>query len=220
MVIGGKGQPMLSDRDLVQRILERDERALEALLAQHGEAIQRHLARIVGVGPNGDDAAAQDLAQETWLRVWQRAEQWDGRGSFAGWLYRIATNLAYNYLRSVKRRREEPLDAAQEGGAFESNASEGDEPGAPPGWLVDDSTLAPEDALEEAEERERLRQLVGGLALDKREVLVLVNEMGLSLQAAAEALGIPEGTAKSRLHYAKKTLARLWQDQENHREMS
>src|SRR5512136_2845891 len=144
---------MQSDQDLVQRILERDARAFEALLAQHGEAIQRHLARIAG-----DPAAAQDLAQETWLRVWQRAEQWDGRGSFTGWLYRIATHLAFNYLRSVKRRREEPLDAAQESGVFEGNASEGDEPGAPPGWLVDDSTLAMDDALEEAEERERLRQ--------------------------------------------------------------
>ena len=202
---------MLSDRDLVQRILERDERALEALLAQHGEAIQRHLARIVGVGPNGDDAAAQDLAQETWLRVWQRAEQWDGRGSFAGWLYRIATNLAFNYLRSVKRRREEPLDAASEGDAAEGAGS-----GAPPGWLVDESWLGLDDALEEAEERERLRRLMGGLSPDKRQILVLVNEMDLSLQAAAEALGIPEGTAKSRLHYAKKRLAHEWQELETH----
>jgi len=201
---------ILSDHDLVERLVERDARAFEAFLAQHGEAIRRHLARIVG-----DEAAAQDLAQETFLRVWLRADQWDGRGSLAGWLYRIATNLAFNHLRSLKRRREEPLDATPEGGAFEGNAFD-----ALPGWLVDESALGLDDAVQEAEEHARLRQLVGELSPDKREVLYLVNEMDLSLQAAAEALGIPEGTAKSRLHYAKKYLACHWQDQDHHGEMS
>jgi len=110
---------MLSDQDLVERILERDAHAFEALLARYGDVIRRHLARLVG-----QDAAAQDLAQETFLRVWTRAEQWDGRGSFAGWLYRIATNLAFNYLRSVGRRRELPLEG------------EDDEAGGEEGWIL------------------------------------------------------------------------------------
>ena len=49
---------------------------------------------------------------------------------------------------------------------------------------------------------------------DKREVLILVHEMEMSIHDAADELGIPEGTAKSRLHYAKKRLARQWQDME------
>jgi RNA polymerase sigma-70 factor (ECF subfamily) len=94
---------MPSDQHLMGRVRERDARAFEALFERYGELIRRHLARITR-----DDAAAQDLVQEVFLRVWTRAEQWDGRGPFKAWLYRIATNLALNHLRSVRRRREQP----------------------------------------------------------------------------------------------------------------
>jgi len=189
---------MLSDQDLVQRILERDAHAFEAIFERYAETIRRHLARLVE-----NDVAAQDLVQETFLRVWTRAEQWDGRGSFAGWLYRIATNLAFNYLRSMRRRREQPLEAL----AAEDEA----EQDYLPAWMMDPSP-GPDAAFESLEQHEQFRHLVQGLPEDKRDVLYLVHEMEMSIQAAADELGIPEGTAKSRLHYAKKRLAREWQD--------
>jgi len=191
---------MLSDQDLVQHILERDAHAFEAIFERYTETIRRHLARLVE-----NDAVAQDLVQETFLRVWTRAEQWDGRGSFAGWLYRIATNLAFNYLRSMRRRREQPLEVL----AAEDEA----EQDYLPAWMMDPSP-GPDAAFESIEQREQFRHLVQGLPEDKREVLHLVHEMEMSIQAAAEELGIPEGTAKSRLHYAKKRLAQQWQDLE------
>jgi RNA polymerase sigma-70 factor (ECF subfamily) len=191
---------MLSDQDLVQRILERDAHAFEAIFERYAETIRRHLARLVE-----NDVAAQDLVQETFLRVWTRAEQWDGRGSFAGWLYRIATNLAFNHLRSMRRRREQPLEAL----AAEDEA----EQDYLPAWMMDPSP-GPDAAFESIEQHEQFRHLVRGLPEDKRDVLYLVHEMEMSIQAAAEELGIPEGTAKSRLHYAKKHLARKWQDLE------
>jgi RNA polymerase sigma-70 factor (ECF subfamily) len=189
---------MLSDQDLVQRILERDAHAFEAIFERYAETIRRHLARLVE-----NDVAAQDLVQETFLRVWTRAEQWDGRGSFAGWLYRIATNLAFNHLRSMRRRREQPLEAL----AAEDEA----EQDYLPAWMMDPSP-GPDAAFESIEQRKQFRHLVQGLPEDKRDVLYLVHEMEMSIQAAADELGIPEGTAKSRLHYAKKRLARQWQD--------
>ncbi len=190
---------MLSDQDLVQRILERDAHAFEAIFERYAETIRRHLARLVE-----NDVAAQDLVQETFLRVWTRAEQWDGRGSFAGWLYRIATNLAFNHLRSMRRRREQPLEEAL---AAEDEAEQ-DYLSA---WMMDPSP-GPDAAFESIEQHEQFRHLVQGLPEDKRDVLYLVHEMEMSIQAAADELGIPEGTAKSRLHYAKKRLAREWQD--------
>ncbi len=192
------------DQILVERVLERDARAFETLFEQYGEMIRRHLARITR-----DDAAAQDLIQEVFFRVWTRAEQWDGRGSFKAWLYRIATNLALNHLRSVKRRREQPLDI--------QNAlvdDDDDEENTVPSWMVDASALGPDVALELAERRERLDRLIGRLPDDKREVFRLVHEMELSMRDVADELGIPEGTVKSRLYYAKKRLAREWRDQE------
>ena len=192
---------MSSDRDLVDRILERDAHAFETLFDRYGELMRRHLLRMTR-----DGAAAQDLVQEAFLRVWMRAAQWDGRGSFKAWLYRIATNLALNHLRSLHRRREQPLEPMDEW--------EEDEDNLVPAWMVDASALGPDAAIELAEEREQFRRLLDRLPDEKRDVFRLVHEMEMTIRDAADELGIPEGTAKSRLHYAKKRLARDWQAME------
>ena len=198
------GEPLMSDQDLVERIRERDAQAFEMLFERYGDMIRRHLARTVR-----DDAAAQDLVQEVFMRVWTRAEQWSGRGSFKAWLYRIATNLALNHLRSVRRKRERPLDVFDEWSDDEGGLNPA------PAWLIDTSALGPDAALEQAERRARFRQLVEKLPHEKREAFRLVHEMEMSMRDAADELGVPEGTVKSRLYYAKRRLAHQWQDMEN-----
>lgn len=188
-----------SDQDLVGRIRQRDANAFEALFDRYEEMIHRHLLRFVR-----SDAAAQDLVQEVFLRVWTRGEQWNGRGTFKAWLYRVATNLALNHLRSVRRRREQPLDVQD---PWEDDT---EEESPVPAWMVDASALGPDTLLELSERREAFRQLVEGLPEEKREVFRLVHEMELTMRDAADELGIPEGTVKSRLYYAKQHLAREW----------
>lgn len=200
---GRKRMVELSDQGLVKKLLEHDAqtraRALETLFERYGEMIRRHAGRIVQ-----DSAAAQDVTQETFLRVWTRAEQWGGSGSFKAWLYRIATNLALNHLRSVRRKREQPLVIADEW--------DDDEDATPvPAWMVDDAALDPEAAIELVEQHQRCQRLIDRLPEEKREVFHLVHEMEMSLRDAADELGIPEGTVKSRLYYAKKRLAHEWQ---------
>ena len=68
--------------------------------------------------------------------------------------------------------------------------------------------------MERSERLAQVRQLVDGLPEDKRELFRLVHEHEMSVRDAADELGIPEGTAKSRLHYARKQLAQEWQDLE------
>jgi len=184
----------------VAGLIAGDERAFEALYAQYGEGLRRHVERLVR------SDAAQDMVQEAFLRAWQRAGQWDGSGTFKAWLYRIATNLALNHLRTVRRRRELPL---QTGG----QAGEEDEEEIP-AWLSDDAALGPGAALEQSERLAQVHQLVDQLSDDKRELFRLVHEYEMRVRDAADELGIPEGTAKSRLHYARKQLARQWQDLE------
>jgi RNA polymerase sigma-70 factor (ECF subfamily) len=191
---------MPSDQDLIERIRERDAHAFEMLFDRYKEMIRRHLAHIVR-----DNAAAQDLLQEVFLRVWTRAEQWNGRGSFKAWLYRIATNLALNHLRSVRRKREQPLEIPDDWTDDEGDAD------LVPAWMVDASALGPDKTLELAEQWTLFRRLVEGLPEEKREVFRLVHEMEMSMRDVADELDIPEGTVKSRLHYAKKHLAREWQ---------
>jgi len=188
-----------SDSELVNGVLERDDRAFGLLFDRYAEALHRHASYIVR-----DEAAAQDVVQEVFLRVWNRADQWDGSGAFRAWLYRIATNVALNHLRTVKRRHEVPLELPAE--------PEDDDDVATliPAWAVDHSALGPEATVELAEKRVTCRRLVARLPEDKREVIRLVHELDLPLRDAAEALGIPEGTVKSRLHYARERLSREW----------
>ena len=192
---------MPSDRELVEGVLAGDARAFETLFDRYRTPILRHLLRIAG-----SDAAAQDLLQEVFLRVWTRAAQWDGRGSFRAWLYRIATNLALNHLRTLRRRRETPLEVPDD---------EDEEEDVVPAWMADLSALGPGAALERTEEREQVRRLVANLPDGKRAVFRLVHEMEMTVRDAAGALGIPEGTAKSRLYYARKQLASDWQAEQD-----
>ena len=197
-----------SDAELIQGILDRDAGAFDALYERHAEGIRRRLLRIVRT-----DSVAQDLVQEAFLRVWTRAEQWEGRGSLAAWLVRLATNLALNHLRSVRRRKERPLEIPKE-----ADASEEDEEPHVPSWMVDASALGADALAAMQEQRETVRRLVDRLPEEQREVVRLVMDAEMDIRGVADQLGIPEGTVKSRLHYARKRLGREWKDTEEERE--
>ena len=193
---------MADDADLVRRMLAGDERAFDALLERHQDAVRRHLTRMVR-----DPALVDDLAQEAFLRVWTRADQWRGRAAFRTWLLRIATNLALNHLRSAKRRRQQPLELPPP-----PALDDGDDEPHVPAWMIDASALGPDALVELAEQRELLGRLVDGLPDAKRQVFRLAHEAELNVREIAEQLGIPEGTVKSRLHHARRKLAQQWED--------
>jgi RNA polymerase sigma-70 factor (ECF subfamily) len=201
----------LADGEVMRRIQARDEAAFELLFERYRAALNRYICSIVR-GEIEAEPVAQDLVQETFLRVWTRAEQWSGQGSLKSWLYRIATNLALNHLRS-RQRHPFQLLPGEDSGPWDEWSQE--EEGSPaPGWLVDTSTLGPDALLEQAEESARLRQAIDRLPEEKREVFRLVHEMELSIRDAAGRLGIPEGTVKSRLFYAEKRFNQAWNEQD------
>jgi RNA polymerase sigma-70 factor (ECF subfamily) len=145
--------------------------------------------------------------------VWNRADQWKGDGPFKAWLFRTATNLALNDLRSRKRLREQPLQMP--------DLREGeDDAEAVPGWMVDVSRPGADVALEREERRRMLRQLVGELSEEKREVFRMVYDEEMDVREVAQKLHIAEGTVKSRLHHGRKDIARKWEHFDNGREDS
>ena len=190
-----------SDQTLICKIVKRDAAAFETLFARHRASVRQHILGIVRT-----ESAAEDLVQEVFLRVWTRAEQWNGQGEFRGWLFRIATNLALNHLRTVRRRRQEPLETPPD--EFDDE----DERPPDPDWMVDTASHGPEVMVEQAEQSQLLWQLVDGLSQEKREVLHLIYQKEMALREAAMELGIPEGTVKSRLHYSIRHLAREWKE--------
>lgn len=182
----------LPDQALIESIQNQQAWAFEVLYDRYAASIRRHLCHMVS-----DEPAAEDLLQETFLRVWTRAGQWNGQGSFKGWLFRIATNLALNHLRTRRRQPEQPLE-------LPDFLMDDDDLPDTPAWLVDTASLGLEAVMEQVEQGARLRQVIQDLPEEKRELLHLVHQMEFSLREAADELGIPEGTAKSRLYYARK----------------
>jgi RNA polymerase sigma-70 factor, ECF subfamily len=187
-------------RALIRRVAgERDAEAFDALT----DALREPLRRFLLSRLHGDAAATEDVLQETLLRLWTRADGYDGRGPVKAWLFRIAANLASNHRRTLARRREEHFDPADD------PADDDEHPTALLG-LLESGELGPDALAVRADERARVRCLLADLPEEAREMLRLVHEEERDLRDVAAAMGVPEGTVKSRLFYTRKRLARAW----------
>jgi RNA polymerase sigma-70 factor (ECF subfamily) len=190
-----------TDSTLLKQIQSQDEKAFETLTERYETQLWTHTLRTVR-----NEAAADDLMQEIFLRVWPRAGQWQGQGSVKGWLYRIATNLVLNHLRTVRRRRDQ---------ALEIPTSDDNNEITTPAWMIDADAVDAQGQLEKAESAQLLQQLIKELPEDKREVIRLVHESETGVRGAAKVLDITEGTVKSSLHYTVKQLTKTWYDYQN-----
>jgi RNA polymerase sigma factor (sigma-70 family) len=158
--------------------------AFADLLRRHGQAIHAYLTR------RGGRAAADDLLSEVWLRAYAARRQYDERWQDARpWLYGIARNVLREHWRRAR---------AGPGGEPVANLAASDDP-----WPDVDARLDAAARLAE------LRRALAQLAADDREVLLLVSWEGLAPAEVAVALGIPAGTARSRLHRARAVMRRL-----------
>lgn len=173
--------------DLIRRIQHGDEAALADLMAEHAGLLRVHLVRYVGA------TDADDMLQEVWLRVWERAHQWDGRGRLLAWVLAIATNVALNHLRG--RRTVVPLADLDQEDEAETRAS-----------LSHAVMPGPEEQALWREELGRVGAALSALSPDKRLAVRLVRIEGHTIREAAAMLGVPVGTLKSRLHHAHRML--------------
>lgn len=141
-----------------------------------------------------DEDAAADAAQETFISAYRHIQDYRG-GSFRAWLLRIVTNASYDALRRNQRRPTtslEPLDDTGE--EIES-----------PHWLADNSNL-PEEKAEQRELASAISNCLQGLPDEFRAAVILVDVQGLDYSEAAQSLGKPVGTIKSRLARARLRL--------------
>ncbi len=139
----------------------------------------------------GDQDTAEDAAQDAFIIAFRKLGTYRG-GSFKAWLLRIVTNLCYDELRRRKRRPTTPLEPTdQDDDEIES-----------PRWLSDPSET-PEQAAERVELSQALQSCLEGLPPDFRAIVALVDIQGLDYAEAAQAMGRPLGTVKSRLARAR-----------------
>jgi RNA polymerase sigma-70 factor (ECF subfamily) len=163
-----------------------DARAFDALFERWAGRVLRFVERMVG-----EASVAEDLVQETFVRVWRARERYEPEARFSTWLFTIAGNAARNELRRPARRaRSASLDDERED-ALELAAED-----------------APPDALVDARRTGRgLESALAGLPERQREALWLRAVEGLSYAEVAEALGTTEKSVKALIHRARVALA-------------
>ena len=193
------------DADLVSRIHARDEDALAIAYDRHADAIYGSLVRFLG-----DRESAEDVVQETYLALWQRAQQFDPRaGTLLGWLLGIARHKAIDRWRAASRR---PKVVAPW-------TNRGDAPARDPAALPDAhavGTATTDDDPEAAAARDWTRSVVR-TALStmpdlERQVLQLAYDRGLSQSEIATRLGWPLGTVKTRTRRALASMREALDD--------
>jgi RNA polymerase sigma-70 factor (ECF subfamily) len=158
--------------------------------SQFEQAFSEYYTRIYGVLVRlvGDRAEAEDLAVETFWRLWERAPtRWDNLG---GWLYRVALRLGYNALRAGRRREQYELNAGRL--ALEQSA--------PPD---------PAQSAEQAYERVRVRAVLAQMPPRSAQLLIL-RHTGLSYQEVAAALGVAPGSVGTLLARAEAEFEALY----------
>ena len=176
-----------SDETLLQFISRKDLLAYEALYDRHAQTVHNLLNRIVH-----DPATAEELLQETFWQVWQKAEQYAEKGTVAAWLNRIARNKALDQLRHDKAR---PRMADDDIGALEQSPTYSDE--------------GTEKAVEQRLQQQQVNQALENIPGEQRLCLELAYFEGMSQSQIAEYTSTPLGTIKTRIRIGMEKLERL-----------
>jgi RNA polymerase sigma-70 factor (ECF subfamily) len=167
----------LDERQLIASALAGEGAAQRQLYEQHVDRIFRLAYRMTG-----DEALAQDLTQDAFLRAFDRLASFRAEARFGTWLHSIAVSVILNRLRKRKRLREREVPVEPE--------------------RLPEATAASDDALL----RVRLGAAVAKLSEPLKVVFVMVQLEGFEHQEVAAILGIPIGTSKARLHRARAKL--------------
>jgi RNA polymerase sigma-70 factor (ECF subfamily) len=178
------------NESLMLRFRGGDVRAFELLLGRHQRPIYEFVLR--SVGPH-NTALAEDLTQETFLRVVKQASTYEQRAKFTTWLYTLARNLCIDHSRRMVHRKARSLDQPDDEGQtlLERTADTG-----PP---TDRKVIG-------QQLQGRLQEAIDALPDDQREVFLMREQADLSFKEIADIVGISENTVKSRMRYALEKL--------------
>jgi RNA polymerase sigma-70 factor (ECF subfamily) len=167
------------DAVLLARVADGDHEAFTEVMKTHEDRVFSVCLRILG-----DREKALDATQETFLTAFRKAHQFEGKSTFGTWVYRIAVNTCYDQLRKQKRRPADPMPEH-----------------------LDPADPAALETVEAAALRPEIREALASLPPEFRAAIVLSDIEGMSLPDAAQTLGVPVGTMKSRVFRGRRLLA-------------
>jgi RNA polymerase sigma-70 factor, ECF subfamily len=179
-----------SDADVMLRVKAGDDAGFEYLVQKYRRPMVSFMYRMLH-----NSAAAEDLAQEVFLRVYRSRESYEPSAKFTTWLYRIATNLAMNHARDTRHERAE-------------NTVSLDEPDNNTGLTVDvpDGSLSAEEVIVHRERMAGIRQRVQALPERQRTAVVMHKFQQMDYRQIADVLKLSESATKSLLFRAYETL--------------
>ncbi len=193
----------MQDVELLHRFRAGDPEAFAALLRRYERPVYNFLLRSVR-----DPSAAQDLAQDVFLRVIRGAEGFNQDSKFSTWLYTIARHACIDHSRRMKHRRHASLDG--------QGPDNDDGPGAKLIDRIPQSAPGTDRQALSGEARARIAAAVEALPEDQREVFLLRQVQSLAFAEIAEICGVSENTVKSRMRYALERLQSALADYEEH----
>jgi RNA polymerase sigma-70 factor, ECF subfamily len=181
-------------REIARGLRQRDPDLLDELISRYQYRLPRYLWTLTG-----NRETAEDLFQETWIRVLEKGHQYNPKWRFETWLFSIARNLAIDRLR---QRQPESLDALL------------NPDGAATQEFPDSHAGTPHDSAVAGEEAEHIKAALLRLPPVAREVLVLRFQEELDLSEIAEVIHTPLATVKSRLYRGLEALRKLFEEEQ------
>lgn len=182
-----------SDEQLMERYLDGDTSAFQVLVDRHGTRVYNFILRRTG----GNREAAEDLLQDTFLRVVHRAASFKQQSKFTTWLYTIARNLCIDAARKARYRNharlDQPLSKSEAEGATLLDRVPSPNPG-------------PDVETRDRRFRRALDVALDALPEEQRDVFIMREFEGLKFREIADVMDIPENTVKSRMRYALQAL--------------
>ena len=184
------------DAEVMLRVKAGDESAFQYLVEKYRRPMVNFMYRMAH-----NAAAAEDLAQEVFLRVYRSREGYEASAKFTTWLYRIATNLAVNHARDTRNERPEKMVSL-------------DQPDDDTGLTMDvaDGSLTAEEVILRRERLAAIRQRVQGLPERQRMAVVMHKYQHLDYRQIGEVLKLSESATKSLLFRAYETLRQQLKD--------
>jgi len=180
---------LMDEAGLIKDAQRGDFDAFNTLVLTYQDMVYNQAYRVMG-----ESHAADDATQDAFISAFRKLKSYRG-GSFKAWLFRIVTNACYDELRRRKRRPTTPLEPTDN---FDEEIES-------PNWIADPGE-SPEDFSARAELGVAIQKCLNKLSDDFRIVVVLVDIQGLNYAEAAEVVGKPLGTIKSRLARARSNL--------------
>ena len=181
---------VLFENEIIRSVLRGNVNDFEKLVTAYEKNVYNIALRMVG---DPDDAA--DMTQETFIKAYRALSGFRGDSKFSSWLYRIASNVCLDFLRSRSRHPQVSLSTVDE----DDRAT----------FELPDMRQNPEEQLMKKLGMEAVRRGLEQLPEQQRQILVLRELGGLSYAELAQTLGLEEGTAKSRIFRARKRLCAL-----------